>query len=150
MALPLTEHPRPEPQTSRIRPGALLTGATFVAVIAVMTPYNEMLVKGSRLGLSSLTPAAFFLFFVLVLFINPFLRRSSTSAALNKPELLVIFAMMMVATAIPTRGVTGVMLSMISGPHYYATAENQWADLILPYTKDWIVVGPSDGLRHLL
>ena len=56
--------------------------------------------------------------------------------------------MMMVATAIPTRGVTGVMLSMISGPHYYATAENQWADLILRHTKDWIVVGPGDGLRH--
>lgn len=125
-----------------------MTGALFVVVIALMTPYNEMLVKGSRLGLSSLTPAAFFLFFLLVLLINPLLRRTIPLAALNKPELLIIFAMMMVATAIPTRGVTGVMLSMISGPHYYATAENQWADLILPHTKDWIVVGPGDGLRH--
>jgi hypothetical protein len=131
-----------------VRLAALLTGALFVVVIAVMTPYNEMLVRGSRLGLSSLTPAAFFLFFLLVLFINPVFRRFLPLAALNKPELLIIFAMMMVATAIPTRGVTGVMLSMISGPHYYATAENQWADLILPYTKDWIVVGPGDGLRH--
>ena len=147
MALRLTET-QPEPARATVRPIALVVGAVLVAVIAVMTPYNEMLVKGSRLGLSSLTPAAFFLFFVLVLLINPVHRKLVPAVALTKPELLVVFAMMMVATAIPTRGVTGVMLSMISGPHYYATAENQWADLILPHTKDWIVVGPGDGLRH--
>ena len=131
-----------------IRRPALATGVFFVVVIAVMTPYNEMLVKGSRLGLSSLTPAAFFLFFILVLFINPGLRQVGKEWSFTTQELLLIFAMMMVATAIPTRGVTGVLLAMISGPHYYATAENQWADLVLPHTKDWMVVAPGDGLRH--
>lgn len=113
-----------------------------------MTPYNEMLVKGSRLGLSSLTPAAFFLFFLITLIFNPVARWLRPAWQLSRPELLIVFAMMMVATAIPTRGVTGVMLAMVSGPHYYATAENRWADMVLPHTKDWIVVGPGDGLRH--
>jgi len=113
-----------------------------------MTPYNEMLVKGSRLGLSSLTPAAFFLFFVLSLIINPLLAAARRGWSFTKPELLLIFAMMMVATAIPTRGVTGPLLSMISGPQYYASPENNWADLVLPHTKDWVVVGKGDGLRH--
>jgi hypothetical protein len=131
-----------------IRKSALLTGFAFVVLIAVMTPYNEMLVKGSRLGLSSLTPAAFFLFFILSLFINPVLNRMNRSWSFTKPELLLIFAMMMVATAIPTRGVTGPLLSMISGAHYYASPENRWADLVLPHTKDWIAVPQGDGLRH--
>ena len=131
-----------------IRRSALVTGFAFVVVIAVMTPYNEMLVKGSRLGLSSLTPAAFFLFFILTLFINPTLTRIRSSWSFTKPELLLIFAMMMVATAIPTRGVTGPLLAMISGPHYYASPENHWADIVLPHTKDWIVVPRGDGLRH--
>ena len=133
---------------SSIRRSALLTGFAFVVLIAVMTPYNEMLVKGSRLGLSSLTPAAFFLFFILSLFINPVLNRINASWSFTKPELLLVFAMMMVATAIPTRGVTGPLLSMISGAHYYASPENRWADLVLPHTKDWITVQQGDGLRH--
>ena len=133
---------------SPIRRSALITGFVFVIVIAVMTPYNEMLVKGSRLGLSSLTPAAFFLFFILSLFINPALRRFVPAWSFTKPELLLIFGMMMVATAIPTRGVTGPLLSMISGPNYYASPENHWADLVLPHTKNWIVLPKGDGLRH--
>lgn len=131
-----------------IRPAALYTGFAFVILIAVMTPYNEMLVKGSRLGLSSLTPAAFFLFFILSLCINPALHRARSAWSFTKPELLLIFAMMMVATAIPTRGVTGPLLAMISGPQYYASPENHWADLVLPHTKSWIVLPQGDGLRH--
>lgn len=61
---------------------------------------------------------------------------------------MLVFGMMMVATAIPTRGVTGVMLSMISGTHYYASAENQWADQVIPYVKPWMVVRGEMGLRH--
>ena len=44
--------------------GAFGVGLALSALIAVVTPYNEMIVKGSRLGLSSLTPVAFFLFFI--------------------------------------------------------------------------------------
>ena len=43
---------------------AVIVGLLMAVVIGVATPYNEMMVRGSRLGLSSLTPAAFFLFFV--------------------------------------------------------------------------------------
>ena len=128
--------------------GALGVGLALSALIGVATPYNEMIVNGSRLGLSSLTPAAFFLFFVWLLLANPLLRVARPSWVLRRAELLLIFAMMMVATAIPTRGVTGVMLSMISGPYYYVSSENQWADLVLPHVKPWMVVRGTDGLRH--
>jgi len=131
-----------------IRRHTLYTGFALVIFIAIATPYNEMLVKGSRLGLSSLTPAAFFLFFVLSLIVNPTLYRIRSTWAFAKPELLLIFAMMMVATAIPTRGVTGPLLSMISGPQYYASPENHWSDLVLPHTKSWIILPKGDGLRH--
>ena len=128
--------------------GALGVGLGLSAFIAVATPYNEMIVNGSRLGLSSLTPAAFFLFFVWVTMVNPLLRAIRPAWALRRMELLLVFSMMMVATAVPTRGVTGVLLSMISGPYYYATSENQWAELVLPHVKPWMVVRGTDGLRH--
>ena len=46
---------------------ALLTGGLLAALIAVGVPYGGMVVQGSRLGLSSATPAAFFLLFVLLM-----------------------------------------------------------------------------------
>ena len=40
---------------------ALLTGGLLAALIAIGVPYGGMVMQGSRLGLSSATPAAFFL-----------------------------------------------------------------------------------------
>ena len=127
---------------------ALGVGLALSVLIGVATPYNEMIVKGSRLGLSSLTPAAFFLFFVWLIGVNPLLKMMRPALALRRVELLLVFAMMMVATAIPTRGVTGMLLSMGSGAYYYASSENQWADLVLPYVKPWMSVQGQVGLRQ--
>ena len=140
------ESARPALQAPRW--GVLGLGLALSAIIGAVTPYNEMIVKGSRLGLSSLTPAAFFLFFIWLLCIHPLLRTLRPTWALSRVELLLIFGMMMVATAIPTRGVTGMMLSMISGSYYYVSSENGWADLVLPHTPTWMVVKGEVGLRH--
>ena len=123
-------------------------GIGLVVLISAATPYNEMMVRGSRLGLSSLTPAAFFVFLVWVLIVNPLLKTCRTHWGLRRCELLLVFAMMMVATAIPTRGVTGPLLSMITGTQYYASAENGWADLLFPHLKPWMVARGEVGLRH--
>ena len=115
---------------------SILVGAVLSLVIAVGIPYGSMVVQGSRLGLSSATPAAFFLLFVLLLTLQIALGRWG----FRRGELVVIFAMMAVATAIPTRGVVGMLLPMITGTFYYATPENQWADLVHPFLSDWMVV----------
>ena len=33
-----------------------------------------------------------------------------------------------------------MLLPMITGTFYYATPENQWADLVHPFLSDWMVV----------
>ena len=145
MALP-SESVSPSRQAPRGR--AIVVGVVLAVFIGIALPYNELIIKGSRLGLSSCTPAAFFLLFVWLLLVNPLLRVLRRSWALRRSELLVVFAMTMVATAIPTRGVTSVMLPMISGAHYYAAPENQWGRLVLPHMPDWLVVSGQEGLRQ--
>ena len=130
------------------RARAVVVGLALSALIGAATPYNEMMVKGSRLALSSCTPAAFFLLFVWLLVANPLLRVVRRGWALRRGELLVVFAMMMVATAVPTRGVTGMLLGMISGPRYYASPENLWAETVLPHVPRWLTVRGGTGLRH--
>ncbi len=109
-------------------------------VIAVGIPYGSMVVQGTRLGLSSSTPAAFFLLFVLLLTLHLVLRLLHRQWAFRRGELVTIFIMMMIATAIPTRGVVGMLLPMMTGTFYYATPENDWVNLIHPFLADWQVV----------
>ena len=78
---------------------AILLGGMFSALIAVGIPYGSMVIQGSRLGLSSATPAAFFLFFILLLTLHLALGAIRRSWALSRGEWLTVFAMMMVATA---------------------------------------------------
>ena len=127
-----------EPATLTAR--GILVGSVLSLFIAIGIPYGSMVIQGSRLGLSSATPAAFFLLFVLLLTAHLILGLLRRSWAFSRGELVTIFIMMAVATAIPTRGVVGMLLPMITGTFYYATPENQWTDLIHPFLSDWMVV----------
>ena len=115
-------------------------GAIMSLVIAIGIPYGSMVIQGSRLGLSSATPAAFFLLFVLLLTLHLLLGLLNRTWSFSRGELVTIFIMMAVATAIPTRGVIGMLLPMMTGTFYYATPENQWADLVHPFLSEWMVV----------
>ena len=126
---------------------ALITGGLLAALIAIGVPYGGMVMQGSRLGLSSATPAAFFLLFVLLLTVQVGLGAVRREWAFGRGELLTIFAMMAVATAIPTRGVVGMLLPMITGTFYYATPENQWAELIHPHLANWMVVADPEAIK---
>ena len=126
--------------TSGVTLRAFVTGALLSAVVAVGIPYGSMVVQGTRLGLSSSTPAAFFLLFTFLLSVQVLLGLLRPRWAFSRGELITVFVMTMVATAIPTRGVVGMMLPMITGTFYYATPENQWADLLHPFLSDWMVV----------
>ena len=127
---------------------SVLVGCLLCALIAVGVPYGGMIIQGTRLGLSSSTPAAFFLLFAVLLTVHLLLGLLKRRWAFQWGELVTIFFMMMVATAIPTRGVTGVLLPMITGPFYYATPENKWAELIHPHIARWMVVDDPQALKE--
>ena len=108
-----------------ITPRGFVVGCLMAAILAIAVPYGGMVVKGSRLGLSACTPAAFFLFFVFLLTVQVVLGVLKRSWLLKPGELIVVFIMMMMATAIPTRGVVGMLLPMITGRAMNSSA-NLW------------------------
>ena len=106
-----------------------------------------MVLKGTPLGFSSSTPAAFCLLFFVLILLHVLLALLRRRWGLRSGELVTIAIMMMVAAAIPTRGVTGMLLPMISGTYYYATPENDWADKLHPYLPNWLLMGDPDAVR---
>ncbi|MBT4502998.1 MAG: hypothetical protein HOC74_35015 [Gemmatimonadetes bacterium] len=118
------------------------TGALLSLCIALGAPYGNMVVRGSTMALDFSTAGAIFLFFFLVGLGNVLLKLIIPPLALRREELLVTYIMMIAASAIPTMGFSGYLLSLITGAQYYATPENEWAMLILPYIPTWM--SPQD------
>ena len=123
---------------------AVVVGAALCVLIGVGTPYACHVMHASYMALDFSTPAAVFLFFVLVFVANGTLRAVSTRLALTSGELLVVFVMMAVACAIPTMGLTAYLLSTIAAPFYYAAPENMWSEILLPHLPKWLY--PQDPL----
>jgi len=135
-----------ENERRAVTPRAVVLGALLSALLAVGLPYGGLVVKGSRLGLSTATPAAFFLFFVLMLLIQPVLRALGPRWVLRRGELLTVYVMMIVATTLPTRRVA-VLLGMIAGSAYWANLENQWQRLIWPNITPGLAITDREGVR---
>ena len=125
----------------------VMVGALMCVLIAIGLPYGGMMIQGTRLGLSSATPAALFLLFCFLLSMHLIVGFVKRSWAFSRGELITIFSMMAVATAIPTRGVTGLLLPMITGLGYYATPENQWADYLQSLQTSWMLVNDQQAIH---
>lgn len=59
--------------------------------------------------------------------------RLSPALALNRAELLTIYFMLGIGSALVGHDQAQVLLSMLWVPHHYATPENGWAELIFPF-----------------
>ncbi|MBT4980925.1 MAG: hypothetical protein HOL51_00845 [Gemmatimonadetes bacterium] len=121
---------------------AIVTGGLASLCIAIGSPYGNMVIRGSYLSIDFSTARALFLFFLLTGFFNALLRRFATSLALGRRELIVVYIMMIVASAIPTMGLSEYLLTIITGAQYFATPENEWGLHILPHLPQWMV--PQD------
>ncbi len=130
---------------SRVRealtPRALVVGTLLSLFIGIASPYNLHVIHGSYMDIDFSTPAAFFLFFVLVFIVNGVLRWFRL--ALNAGELLVVYVMMIVATTLPSMGMTASFIPDIAA-EYFASPENGWDTLIVPHLPSW--VRPTDKL----
>ncbi len=132
-----------------ITPRSLVIGAFSALSIALILPYTINVIHGSRIGLSSCTPAAFILFFVVLLTVQVVLTLLKRNWHLRPGELVVIFSMMAVATHIPNRGVSGRLVVGVTGSSFYATPENNWTENVELIRPDWLALGDNRAVRDL-
>jgi len=117
---------------------AICIGLLCATAISLGESYGVLVVRGSAMAADYSTGAAIFLFFLLTLIINP-LSRLLSGSGLHGGELATIYIMMIVASAIPSWGFVMNLIPFLGGLFYYATPENNWADIIHPHVKTWLV-----------
>jgi len=135
-------HPRRSaPAPNGLRP--LLIGSLLCAFVGVAFPYGNLVVRGTRPANTSLPFGVVAVFFVVVL-ANRALRRWR----LRRDELLVVFVMLLIAAAVPTWGMVGQLLPIMTGVFYYASPENKWEDLLHPHLPDWFAPHGEETIRY--
>ncbi|MBT4496405.1 MAG: hypothetical protein HOC74_01710, partial [Gemmatimonadetes bacterium] len=130
------------PATSGVTWRSVLTGAFLVGAISIISPWAVLMVKGSQLTSNAIPIITVILFFLVTILAMPLLKILRRSMAFTRAELITVYVMMLVGSVVVTTGFTGSFLSVITGAQYYATPENEWADLFLPHIHRWM--GPTD------
>jgi len=128
--------------------GMVLGAVMCFLVVSVSITYNT---RVARLGLSNDVLAACALFFLIVIcgVINPLLKLLHRRLAFRNPDLLIAFAMMIVASAIPSWGLMQMWVCTVTGWRYFAAPENMWEELFIPYLPTAAVVRDWDAVRYL-
>ncbi|MBM4030953.1 MAG: hypothetical protein FJ291_04110 [Planctomycetes bacterium] len=117
---------------------ALAIGTALSIFLNIACPYVVLVMQVAGLTSDYITAGAMMLLFVLVLVVNPLLKLLFGRHALSATELLLIYTMMIVASAIPTWGLVTNMFHILTRPFYYATPENAWTEMIVPHIPRWV------------
>ena len=117
-------------------------GGVLSFCIGLGAPYAVIMLRGSYMAINSSSPGALFLFFILVFVVNTLLRTLSHRYALAKADLVLVYAMLLLASAVPTQAFVGYLIPVISGLYYYATPENRWSEIFFPHVTGWLA--PQD------
>ncbi len=125
---------------------AMLIGILAVILISITTPYSDLVMQGTWIGLTALPISAVFLLAILV-FANEPLRR--LGHGLTQAELLIIFCMTLVSAGIPSFGFTGLLIPYMAGPLYFATPENQYHSAIIQHLPAWMLAPSVQAAREL-
>ena len=87
----------------------------------------------------SIFPTVIFTFFLLAV-LAPFLRRLFKRAAPTARELALTYIMVSVATALAGHDIVRQLVPMIANAGWYATPENEWADIFFRFLPAWLTI----------
>lgn len=133
------------------QPRGQVTGRA-VLLGALLIPVNTYWIMDS-VGQSYPTTVSLFfnVVFCLSLLIggNVLLSRTFPKAALTQGELLTVYVMLSLASGIAGHDFLRVLIPMIPHAFWFATPENDWADLFHRYVPDWMAIKDRNLLAEL-
>ena len=122
---------------------AVFTGTILSVLLAFLAVLQQALGVGGgeEIGFADGfgTGALFFLFALICL--NTWMRRLGIiKSGLSPQELLVVFSMLLMVTAVATGGLVIYLLPHISGFSHFASPENKWQEIVLPHLPDGLTI----------
>jgi len=135
-----------QPITEHIRWYVIAIGVLLLLVNSYWVFMASEVWHSTQLTIASLFFNAVFTLFVVVL-INLVLQRFLKRYALSQADLLMIYVMVVMLSTISGHTMMGYLLPAIEHPFWFASSENEWAELFGHYLPNWLVVHDRDVLK---
>jgi len=133
-----------DPTSKRFTLRSVLIGFALAVFISLWIPYNIWVVNASAMDFEHLSVGLMIPFLFIVIVVNGCLRRFGPFAPLNIAELVVILSIGLVASTIPSSAFMGYFIATISTPFYFASPENQWAEVFFDHLPSWLLTDASN------
>ena len=130
----------------KVTPRALVIGMAMAAWVALWPTYTSLILRSTRADYAHLS-VALLIPFVCLLAVNILLERRGYG--LSPSELLIICCIGMVAAFMQGEWLSNYLITVLAVPHYFASPENRWDDLILPHMPPWAVVADRQSAAGL-
>ncbi len=124
-----------------------------VLIAAILIPINCYWVIEMEVIRYSGHPVTISLFFnvIFTLFViigfNQLLKRFLPPLALAQSELVVVYLMLSIASGITGHDMLEILVPMLGHAFRFATPENEWQQLFLPYLPEWLTVSNHQLLQ---
>lgn len=129
-------------------------GWRAIWISLILIPFNSYWISMAVVW-SQVAPTKVSLFVnvVFILFVlaplNLLLRKLSPKLALSQGELLIIYMMLCLASAISGGDLLRLLVPILGYAFWFATPENEWADLFHRYIPDWMAIKDKQSLADL-
>lgn len=137
------------------KPEKYLSGVTLRAVLValIIIPFNNYWIFLTEIVRYAGHPTTISLFYnaifllLLLVGLNALLRRVVPRWVFSQGELLTIYIMINLASAMAGHDMIQVLIPGMTHPFRFATPENKWASLFLDYIPKWLSVRDKDALN---
>jgi hypothetical protein len=143
-----------EKEPGRQNAPARMVTLRAVLIALLLTPINAywiILIEVTRYSGHPTTISLFFnVVFLLVVLIalNALVGKVWPRARLAPGELLTVYIMLGIASAITGHDMIEVLVPLLAHVHYFARPENNWATEIVPHVPNWLSVSDPQALRE--
>lgn len=122
-------------------------GCLLIVVLAFLMPYINLSLRKYDWAFRPLATGPIFVLFLLIWPLNTVLKRRRPRWAFTGPELLLVYAMMVICAGLAYEGLWGYALYYSVYPFYGATAANSYAELFIPYLPIWLMVPQPEAVQ---
>ena len=136
-----------KPSSSTLAPWRTIAlGLALVPLNCYWVVMSEDIWNAGHPTLTTLFFNTVFSLFVLLL-INRLLQKIAPLRAMRREELLTIYAMLCVATSIAGHHFLPLLVPTIPYAHWFATPENEWAQIIHPHVPAWLTISDKRTMQ---
>ncbi len=124
-----------------IRVRAVVAGLILSAALCALTPFNNIYAQGTPIGGGHFPLGPFYILLLTTILAGAIARILPKARLITGRELLVIWMQMVLASGIAYTGLTRTFFINLTVPFQFATAENNWQQILQPMLPAWLYPG---------